>query len=576
MGKFSKVREISKDEEMVSASAEESGSGTDESDSEDEPMTVEEKEEEKKRAVLWTNRERVLVLCSRGADVRTRHLMNDIKVLMPHAKGDSKLDKQKSLAVINEIAEMKNCTKVLYFESRKHKDVYLWMSNVDGGPSIKFLVHNVHTMMELKMSGNCLKASRPILSFDSRFDEEPQLTLIKNALMQTFSTPNHHPRSQPFFDHVFSFSVTPDLKIWFRNFQIVDESLQLQEIGPRFVLETIRIFAGSFEGAVLYDNPDYESPNAKRRALKLASKGKYIEKELLKKVSLSKAQQIKDILAEKIEDPVGEGDAMADRYVKINVGGALFQTTVGTLTKHDTMLRAMFSGRMQVVTDSNGWVLIDRSGKHFGVILDFLRDGFVPLPECRVEVEQILAEARYYLVQDLAAECQSWLETLQARRDVREPTATCSIPVVHTKAEADRLVLNSFKPAIKLLINRHNNKYSYTSQSDDNIMKNLELFDRLAVKFHDRILFVKDVGSESSEVCQWKFFGKGAKRAEVCCTSIVYATDKKQTKVEFPDSKIYDEAMSILRFEERGLCSRCGGEACSPKDTGTPPEGISD
>uniref|UniRef100_A0A0K0D3Z3 Lipocalin lipocalin n=1 Tax=Angiostrongylus cantonensis TaxID=6313 RepID=A0A0K0D3Z3_ANGCA len=143
------------------------------------------------------------------------------------------------------------------------------------------------------------------------------------------------------------------------------------------------------------------------------------------------------------------------------------------------------------------------------------------------------------------------------------------------------------------LINRHNNKYSYTAQSDDNIMKNLELFDRLAVKFHDRILFVKgcksdfnvpctcllirirngyslsmfayillkntsfpDVGSESSEVCQWKFFGKGAKRAEVCCTSIVYATDKKQTKVEFPDSKIYDEAMSILRYEERGLCSR--------------------
>ncbi|EPB80282.1 K+ channel tetramerisation domain protein [Ancylostoma ceylanicum] len=183
----------------------------------------------------------------------------------------------------------------------------------------------------------------------------------------------------------------------------------------------------------------------------------------------------------------------------------------------------------QVVTDSNGWVLIDRSGRHFGVILDFLRDGFVPLPDCRVEVEQILAEARYYLVQDLASECQSWLEALRARRDVQEPKATCSIPVVHTKAEADRLVLNSVKPAIKLLINRHNNKYSYTSQSDDNIMKNLELFDRLAVKFHDRILFVK--GTFSSEVCQWKFFGKGAKRAEVCCTSIVYATDKKQTKV---------------------------------------------
>lgn len=48
-----------------------------------------------------------------------------------------------------------------------------------------------------------------------------------------------------------------------------------------------------------------------------------------------------------------------------------------------------------------------------------------------------------------------------------------------------------------------------------------------------------DVGSESSEVCQWKFFGKGAKRAEVCCTSIVYATDKKQTKVTGNRISIY-------------------------------------
>ncbi|KAK6740142.1 hypothetical protein RB195_008549 [Necator americanus] len=308
MSKLSMLRKDIAKEEKMEVESDSNGSDTsdEETDSEVDTKDAVEKAEEKKRAALWTNRERVLVLCSRGADVRTRHLMNDIKVLMPHAKGDSKLDKQKSLVVINEIAEMKNCTKILYFESRKHKDVYLWMSNVDNGPSIKFLVHNVHTMLEMRMSGNCLKASRPILSFDSRFDEEPHLMLIKNVLMQTFSTPNHHPRSQPFFDHVFSFSVTPDLKIWFRNFQIVDETLQLQEIGPRFVLETIRIFAGSFEGAVLYDNPDYESPNAKRRAIKLASKGKYIEKELKKKVAIVREQQIKEVLAEKIEDPAGE------------------------------------------------------------------------------------------------------------------------------------------------------------------------------------------------------------------------------------------------------------------------------
>ena len=41
-------------------------------------------------------------------------------------------------------------------------------------------------------------------------------------------------------------------------------------------------------------------------------------------------------------------------YVKLNVGGSIHYTTIGTLIKHDTMLRAMFSGHMEVLTDSEG------------------------------------------------------------------------------------------------------------------------------------------------------------------------------------------------------------------------------
>ena len=46
--------------------------------------------------------------------------------------------------------------------------------------------------------------------------------------------------------------------------------------------------------------------------------------------------------------------AAGSTYVKLNVGGALFNTTVATLTKHDSMLRAMFSGRMEVLKDADG------------------------------------------------------------------------------------------------------------------------------------------------------------------------------------------------------------------------------
>lgn len=42
------------------------------------------------------------------------------------------------------------------------------------------------------------------------------------------------------------------------------------------------------------------------------------------------------------------------KYVKLNVGGSLFYTTLGTLTKHDSMLRAMFSQRIPLETDEEG------------------------------------------------------------------------------------------------------------------------------------------------------------------------------------------------------------------------------
>lgn len=50
-------------------------------------------------------------------------------------------------------------------------------------------------------------------------------------------------------------------------------------------------------------------------------------------------------------------------YVKLNIGGSLHYTTIGTLQKHDTMLRAMFSGRMEVLTDSEGKGLSSPSGR---------------------------------------------------------------------------------------------------------------------------------------------------------------------------------------------------------------------
>lgn len=42
----------------------------------------------------------------------------------------------------------------------------------------------VHTMDELKMLGNALKGSRPLLIFDKYFDDQPHLRLLKEMFTQ--------------------------------------------------------------------------------------------------------------------------------------------------------------------------------------------------------------------------------------------------------------------------------------------------------------------------------------------------------------------------------------------------------
>lgn len=216
----------------------------------------------------------MLVFAARGINHRDRHLMRDIKMLMPHHREEAKMERAKTLSVINEMCTMKNCNKAMLFEGRRKQDLYLWCSNVPNGPSVKFLVENIHTMGELKMTGNCLRGSRPLLSFDSKFDEIPHLKLLKELFTQIFGVPNFHPKSQPFVDHVYSFTFI-DKRIWFRNFQILSEDGGLAEIGPRFVLNPVKIFEESFGGKALWENPDYVSPARVRQMLKKNASDKY-------------------------------------------------------------------------------------------------------------------------------------------------------------------------------------------------------------------------------------------------------------------------------------------------------------
>ncbi|GAA5973213.1 hypothetical protein JCM8115_003467 [Rhodotorula mucilaginosa] len=251
-------------------------------------------------------KQRVLVTCSRGISQRQRHLMMDLLSLLPHAKKETKLEDKHNLPSINELCYLSSCNNALFFEARRqHNDLYLWAAKTPNGPSVRFHVLNAHTMDEMKMTGNCLKGSRPVVVFDQQFDEEPHLRLIKEVLSHTFAVPKTARRAKPFIDHVINFSIV-DGKIWFRNYQILNTPsadalastsssssaltdsqaqnlakknnlphLSLSEVGPRFVLNPVKIFEGSFNGACLYENKEFVPSSQRYASAKLARAVKY-------------------------------------------------------------------------------------------------------------------------------------------------------------------------------------------------------------------------------------------------------------------------------------------------------------
>lgn len=157
----------------------------------------------------YRNKQRCLVLCSRGVTARYRHLLEDLRTLIPHHKKESKLDpgSEGAAKAVNDIAEIRGCNSVLFLECRKRQDAYLWLGKVgqSSGPSVRFHVSNIHTMDELRLTGNCMKGSRPILSFDESFGRLDHLKILKELFVDVFGTPRGHPKSKPFVDRVMAF-----------------------------------------------------------------------------------------------------------------------------------------------------------------------------------------------------------------------------------------------------------------------------------------------------------------------------------------------------------------------------------
>ena len=75
----------------------------------------------------WKNKQRLLLIGSRGINTKTRHLIDDMANLLPHAKKDVKVNKQQGFAQLNEIAEIKVLGQKKFFRKiLKKKFRFFW------------------------------------------------------------------------------------------------------------------------------------------------------------------------------------------------------------------------------------------------------------------------------------------------------------------------------------------------------------------------------------------------------------------------------------------------------------------
>ncbi|KAI1691393.1 BTB/POZ domain-containing protein [Ditylenchus destructor] len=108
----------------------------------------------------------------------------------------------------------------------------------------------------------------------------------------------------------------------------------------------------------------------------------------------------------------GSNSTPDDDWVRLNVGGKIFETTKFTLSQHPgSFLARLVNGGLPSKQDKSGAFLIDRSYEHFDTILNYLRTGSANFDRSEKAMKDLLSEADFYSIQPLVDEIEKAMRT---------------------------------------------------------------------------------------------------------------------------------------------------------------------
>ncbi|EFP09802.1 hypothetical protein CRE_21299 [Caenorhabditis remanei] len=129
--------------------------------------------------------------------------------------------------------------------------------------------------------------------------------------------------------------------------------------------------------------------------------------------------------------------------IQLDVGGTKFKTSKSTLTRFDGFFKTMLETSVPVELDPSGHIFIDRDPTHFQVILNYMRDDDVDLPDSEDAVKRISREANFYLLHGLMELCNQKLKNSAVKN-----LPMSRMKFLETYEQVLRIIANPQKPVI--------------------------------------------------------------------------------------------------------------------------------
>uniref|UniRef100_A0A8P4KEV8 Potassium channel tetramerization domain containing 1 n=1 Tax=Dicentrarchus labrax TaxID=13489 RepID=A0A8P4KEV8_DICLA len=134
--------------------------------------------------------------------------------------------------------------------------------------------------------------------------------------------------------------------------------------------------------------------------------------------------------------------------VHIDVGGHMYTSSLGTLTKYpESRIGRLFDGTEPIVLDSlKQHYFIDRDGPMFRYILNFLRTSKLLIPDDFKEYSLLYEEASFFQLVPLQAELERW----RTERECRGVCLECECVVVHVAPDlGERISVSACRAVIE-------------------------------------------------------------------------------------------------------------------------------